>query len=286
MKTIHILKTEVKKTIINPGFFLSVLITFLLQFTTQVYVDGFTGKTYSVLEVMLNLDKTILENDYNLSSYFIMKSGLAGYFVMFIPILAAFPFIPNFCAERNSGLIRFTIQRAGKFRYYITKFFSAVLGGGLAVLFGYILFISIIYCSFPSIQSYGLSVEEINMVLGEEPVIQIILIFLGVFLYGAVSSVPAFCMASFARNRYIITCVPFMIVYLYNSGLTKLIYDGMEENNQQIIDIGNILKPEQITTLYYRDTISRYALLLQSGFVLIAFLLFVCIMNKRKDFGE
>lgn len=286
MKTIHIIKTEMKKTIMNPGFFLSVIITFLLQFTTQVYVDGLTGKTYSVLEVLLNLDREILESDYSLSSYFIMKSGLAGYFVMFIPILAAFPFIPNFCAERNSGLIRFTIQREGKFRYYITKFLSAILGGGAAVLLGYILFIAIIYCLFPSIQNYGLSADEISMVMGKEPVIQGILIFLGVFLYGCVSSVPAFCMASFARNRYIITCVPFMVVYLYSSGLTKLIYDGIEENNQRKMDIGNILKPEQITTLYYRDTISRYTLFIQLGFVLIAFLLFVCIMNKRKDLGD
>lgn len=286
MKTLHTLEVELTKTIVNLGFLISVLITLALQFTNQIYVDNLTGKTYSVIEVIMQLDKSIIKENTGLSAFRILQSGVAGYFIMFIPIIAAFPFIPNFCAERNSGLIRFTIQRTGKFRYYLTKFVSAALGGGLAVLFGYLLYGMIIAVIFPSIRTYDISGEELSKLTRIFIAKRIGLVSIGIFIYGAVSAIPAFLMAAFVKNRYIITCVPFLAVYLYSTSLTKLIYDGMEKQNQRLVDIGYTLKPEQVTTLHYGDSMARNSLLLNLILVITSFLAFVIIMNRRRDFGE
>ena len=286
MKTIHTLSQELKKTIFNIGFLACVLITTALFFTTQLYIETSTGKVYSVLEVITSLDKTIIQSDVSFAWINIFRLVVNGYFLMFIPIIAAFPFIPNFCSERNSGLIRFTIGRTGKMRYYITKFISALLGGGLAVLLGYAFFGLIISNIFPSLSSYTIP-EELQTYYNVKDTVPILLkSLLGVFLYGAVSAIPAFLMASFVKNRYIITCVPFMVVYLYNTSLTKISYDALENSNQGLSNLTYTLRPDTISSLAYFNDMVRNSLLINLAFVVVCFLVFVLIMNRRWDLGE
>jgi hypothetical protein len=286
MKTLHTLKIEIWKTVGNFGFLISILITFALLFTVEVYTDSLTGKAYNVMEAFLLLDEEIIKIEPVFASTQILKNTFSSYFIMFIPIIAAFPFIPNFCAERNGGLLRFAIQRTGKFRYYIAKFLSSILGGGLCVLFGYLLFSLVVTIAFPSIADYELSKEVADFYSESNTIIHILLSTIGIFLYGCFSTVPAFVLASFVKNRYIITCVPFMITYLYSSSLTKLIYDGIETQNQRWVDIGTTLKPEAVSRLYLQDTMSRNSLLIYAAFAVACFFLFVLIMNRRCDFGE
>lgn len=286
MKTIHTIKIELNKTILNMGFLLAVLITTVLQFTNQIYIDGQTGKTYSTLQVLLNLEPHIIRENPSLSSIMIFSSGLAGYFIMFIPIIAAFPFIPNYCAERNSGLIRLTIQRTGKMRYYAVKFIASLLGGGFAVSLGFALFGIMTYVLFPSINHYGISQNDISNMIPGGIGMRVILILLGAFIYGAISTVPAFFMASFVKNRYIITCVPFVLVYLYSTSLTKFIFDATACHNEKLIALLNTLKPEQVITLFFKDSISQNSFFIDIGFIIVMFILFVLIMNRRRDLGE
>ena len=286
MKTIHTLSQEFKKTIFNLGFLTCVLITATLFFTTQLYIETSTGKVYSVLEVIFSLDKTIIKSEISFASINIFQLVINGYFLMFIPIIAAFPFIPNFCSERNSGLIRYTIGRTGKMRYYITKFISALLGGGLAVLVGYAVFGIIISIIFPPLSSYTIP-NDLKSYYDVKDTVPIILkSLLGAFLYGAVSAIPAFLMASFVKNRYIITCVPFMIIYLYNTSLTKISYDAMENSNQGLSNLAYTLRPDTISSLAYFSDMVRNSLLINLAFVVICFLVFVLIMNRRWDLGE
>jgi hypothetical protein len=286
MKIIHILKIELWKSIINWGFVFSVLITFCLLFTTQVYTDITDGKTYNVLESYLQLRQDVVYSTPEFASILILQKTLSSYFVMFIPIIAAFPFIPNFCAERNSGLIRFAILRTGKLQYYITKFLSAIFSGGFSVLLGYFLFFLVISATFPSITDYDLPKELLSLYKGSNSMVTIVLAITGVFLYGCVSTIPAFLLAAFVRNRYIITCVPFMIMYLYSSSLTKLIYDSVIKQNQKLINFYTMLKPESISCLYRQDNISRNSMLIFLCFGVACFLLFVSIMNRRRDYGD
>lgn len=231
MKTLHALKIELKKTIGNWGFLLSMVITFVLQFTNQVYIDDVTGKTYCVFEVMCKLDKGIIENNVALSSF-------------------------------------------------------SIIQGGLAVLLAYIMFAVVVFIAFPSLRSYPLSSEELKVYTVAFVTKRLSIIGLGMFLYGAVSTIPAFLMSSFVKNRYIITCVPFLLVYLYSTSLTKVIYEASERNQQKLVDLATALKPEQVASLHYADAIAKNAVLFNLGFVVIGFLLFVIVMNGRGDLGE
>ncbi len=140
LKLLNTIKCDLNKSIINIGFAGAVLLTTVLAFTSSAYTDLATDKSYSVFESLFTLDKNILRTDPMLSSVLVFRNGLSGYITMFLPIVVAFPFMVSFCAERNNGLMRFTISRTGKLRYYLSKFISALISGGFAVMLGIAVF--------------------------------------------------------------------------------------------------------------------------------------------------
>lgn len=159
------LKCDLNKSILNIGYVGAVLLTTLLCFTAKAYTDPNTAKIYTVFECIAKLDKQLFADDYSFSSYLMFAKGMSGYMAMFLPIIAAFPFMTAFCAERNGGSMRFTITRTGGLRYYLSKFCSAFLCGGSAVLFGYIIFGVIVRIIFPSLSQYELSADDLSFVL-------------------------------------------------------------------------------------------------------------------------
>ena len=285
MKSLKVLRVELKKVIFNWGFVLSIFVTFALLLTTQVYSDS-TGKIYTVLDSLFITKTQLVKDAAEFSSIMILQGAQNSYFGMFVAIIAAFPFIPNFCEERNSGLIRFTIQRTGKLRYYIIKFITALLGGGLSILTGFFLFTLLIVIMFPSIDTYGLTEEIMQMYTGGLVAQKIVLLNLGMFVYGCFSTVPAFLMASFVKNRYVITCVPFMLLYLYSSFLTKLLYDGMETRNKKLMELAYTLKPEEVSGLVRHDKINQHSIIINTVFTIFSLIIFIIIMNRRLDSGE
>ena len=113
------LKCDLNKSMLNIGYVGAVLLTTLLCFTAKAYTDPNTAKIYTVFECIAKLDKQLFADDYSFSSYLIFAKGMSGYMAMFLPIIAAFPFMTAFCAERNGGSMRFTITRTGGLRYYL-----------------------------------------------------------------------------------------------------------------------------------------------------------------------
>ena len=284
IKLLYGLKQELKKTIVSYGFLLCTVIIFGLLFTCHVYFDNFTGKTYSTMECIMKFSREQMRENAEFSSYQIVMRSSGGFFQMFIPIIASFPFIPNFCTERTSGLMRFTISRMGKYRYYIVKFISALLGGGFATSIGYLFYIVVIYWYFPGYSSYHIVIEnELTMLI--KAVIR-------VFFFGVVSTLPAFLFASFIKNKYLVTCIPFTLLYLYNIWITKMENNATVNWNETWIDLANILSPKTLSLfpyIVYQGSVSyniMYSYLLHFGFLIVGFLFFVIIMNRRWDCGE
>lgn len=291
MKIVYGICQEMKKSIISYGFLACVMITWGLLFTVTGYYDTDTGKTYSVLECMFMSGK-MLHSQAAFSSIQMVSNISGGFFQMFLPIVAAFPFMPNFCTERRSGLIRFTISRMGKWNYYFTKFFSAILSGGLAVVMGYFLYAIVIYLRFPALSSY--SADEIERVLlGSSELMRFLGSVLGVFLYGMISVLLAFLLASFLKNKYLVTCIPFTLMYIYSIYLDKMATNTFGvEGKEKLYDLQVVLNPQTICNVQsiktggqWNDTII-YALVWQGILLVITFLLFAFIMNRRCDSGE
>ena len=128
MDILNAIRSDLNKTIINIGFLGAVLLTALLCFTAPTYHVLTTDRSYSVFESFFTFKREFMQSDQQFASINVFQNGLGGYITMFLPIIVAFPFMVSFCAERNSGLMRFTISRTGCLRYYLSKFLSVLIG--------------------------------------------------------------------------------------------------------------------------------------------------------------
>ena len=210
---------------------------------------------------------------------------------MFIPIIVAFPFMGTFCAKRNNGLMRFTITRSGKGRYYLSKFFTAFLSGGFAVMLGMAMFGVIVVFAFPSLGSYDLPADQLEWIIPDGIAAEAVKNLLAAFIYGAFSTLPAFFLSSFCKNPYIITCLPFMLIYVWDTALNKLMSKGFENGDYEIYDKLSPCMPDSPRQLVYIDfsamtAYQRNMLIFNGTYLLVLLIGFIIIMNLRTDKGS
>ncbi|WP_294098558.1 hypothetical protein [uncultured Ruminococcus sp.] len=287
MKLINTIKCDLNKSIINIGFVGAVLLTTVLAFTASAYTDSATERSYSVFEALFSLDKNILTSDPTLSSVVVFKNGLSGYITMFLPIIVAFPFMVSFCAERNNGLMRFTISRTGRLRYYISKFIASLAAGGLAVMLGIAVFGAACGVLFQPLSSFSVPEDQMQFVIQDSTGKTIFKMLAVAFCYGAISTLPAFFLSSFCKNPYIITCLPFMLNYVLTTMLNRII-DANLFNEDFDIDTVDALYPSSVTNFLYIQSFDRSAKWITavncSG-AIVTLLGFIIVMNLRKDKG-
>lgn len=281
------LKCDLEKSIFNGGFVGAFIISTILCFTASVYTDSSTSKIYSVFEAVSSLDPKVIHKDYMLSSVFVFRQALSGYITMFIPIIAVFPFMVTFCAERNSGLMRFTITRTGKIKYSLSKFFACTISGGLSVFLGVCLFGIISAIVFPTLSSYNIESQELEFILSDGEFKTVLKTLVCSFVYGAISSLPAFFLSSFCKNPYVITCIPFMFIYIWDTALSKISLEFVVKNNFEMSQKIYAFMPNSIISVIDSglEGTGKTSLLFNIIYIIVLFLGFVLIMNMRKDKG-
>lgn len=293
MKFFHTLRQDLNKTVLNIGFLGAALMTCLLCFTATAYTDPSNQKSYTIMEAFYSFDKQFVQSNKVFASVRLFTSGLSGYITMFIPIIVAFPFMVSFCSERNNGLMRFTISRTGKLRYYLSKFFASFLGGGLAVLIGLVLYGIAVYIMFPSLSSYP---PDPWLTEFEQPgeIEMVVRMLASGFIYGAFSTLPAFLLSSFCKNPYIITCLPFMLVYIWTTAIRKLQFKAFEnymDFDQSYYDKLAAFSPDspQYVPGVFFDEMSdmlKYVLWFNGIYLAVILIGFIVIMNLRIDKGN
>lgn len=260
----------------------------MLCFTATAHIDYYTSKQSSVFEVLTLFSKKSIRSDVSLSSVIIFKKCLSGYSTMFLPIVVAFPFMISFCAERNNGLMRFTITRTGALKYYLSKFLASSIGGGLAVTGGAALFGIMCMILFPPMSSYNVIGEELKWLLPDGALLTVVKVLCGAFLYGVISTLPAFFLSSFCKNPYLITCLPFPSNYLINAFLDKLSSDAFRSGNFELSEkLSSFYPTASIGLFFYRELngTALKILIVSLSYVIIAFAGFAIIMSKHTDKG-
>lgn len=189
---IRMIKCDMSRVFPSISFLMAVLVTFLLCFMEDIYVDSSTMQTFSVLEALFRFDRTFMEGNVSFSALAVFKTAFSGYSAIFLPILASFPFVYSQSAERNSGNIRFLIFRARRRNYYLSKFVCAVLSGGMCIMTGVALFGSFVFFVFPHAADYASFYSCDNIFM------EIVKKLCSSFLYGCANTISAFSSARFA----------------------------------------------------------------------------------------
>lgn len=214
----HTLHMDMRKTLYNVGFPAGLLAIVLLNLANTVYTDTTNDKSYSVIEALLTERNGLVLQEYSFNRLDVSFGILSGYAAMFLPVIAAIPFVIGFMGERNSGCMRMNIFRTGTWNYCFSKFVACFLSGGLVVLLGTMLYAAVTFGLFPTLDSYQLPQEMLNHLSYYQNAVGYALKMFGVnFLFGAVMAMPAFFLSAFCRNMFLITCVPFLLKYLYDA---------------------------------------------------------------------
>jgi hypothetical protein len=215
-----------------------------------------------------------------------MSGSTAIWLHMFIPIVAAFPFIPVFCDERSGGGIRNTVIRMGKRRYNLSKFAAAFVSGGLGVTLGYALFGIVIAAVFPPLSSYNADMGLYNQIYFPNGIVMgIISRLFGMFLFGAFFALIAFTLSAFVRNKYLVMCFPFMLKYIYDQIISKISIEAVQSGNYEFAEKIGLFNTYSL--LYYNMQGDNTAMLL-FGYAFLAvmfFAVFSIFMNRRLDLG-
>lgn len=287
MRFLKTLRCDLNKTFVNIGFVGAVMLTFLLCFTAPAYTDNTNQKMYSIFEALFSMDRKFVESHSEFAASSLSRMGMSGYLTLFLPIIVAFPFMVAFCTERNNGNIRFVIARTGKMRYYFSKFVSCFLCGGFAVLIGISLFMCAMHLLFPPMSSYNMDIEIYDGLAQQQSELVLNFRYLfSNFLNGAIATMPAFFLSSFCKNPYIITCIPFMFTYVWETVMSKLTTSAMDKMDTDII---NRLRPFYPSTagLMFDDTksVAVTSVVFNTAFVAVFLVGFIVIMSRTRDKG-
>ncbi|MFG6394053.1 MAG: hypothetical protein K1W24_07765 [Lachnospiraceae bacterium] len=275
---------ELRTVIFNWNFIFCVIAAFLLYFSCGIYNDINTGRVYSVFECLQKLPEDFLKSNVMFSSYRIVTSSTGGHSQYFAAVITAFPFIARFCEERTSGNIRMVISRTGRRNYYIIKFLTAVISGGFIIFSAWAFFVLAIYIFFPSSSYYGQQQPDEYII--------IIKTMAGSFFFGSVSVLPVVFFSSFFKNRYMVTCIPFTLMYLYHMLLDRIAIDSIIIKKLPYgCKLEQILDPVTITLFHYLKYGGHinynvlYSMVFHGGLMVICYTGFYFILERRWDYG-
>lgn len=283
-KFFRTLKCDLARIVLGREFLIAIAATVVLCFSVQVYFDHSNSKAYSVFEALFILEPALRAESPDLSPPMIIRMALTGYSSMVLPVTASFPFVLTFIAERSSGNMLYTISRTRRGSYYISKFVSAILGGGLCTMLGVIFFAVCAYILFPN----RCSPELVEWLFPNGIVIGIMKKLLSAFIYGMTSALPAFFLCSFCKNPYIVLCFPFMLKFISEAILGKIQTNAWASENYAASDIIAPLFPDAASHLadMHVGKTFWWTIAVNVTFAAICFAGFAVIMEKRTDRGH
>lgn len=288
MKTLRLIKEEVKKMYSNVAFPIVIFATMVIYLSGTIYINPMTKKEYNLFTVITLPDyrSELLARGISFQSIFL--SGTDSYIWMFAPILASIPFVALLCGAKKNNNIRFEIMRVGKKGYIFGKMISAMLAGGTAFMLGYLGFGLVIYVMLPQANAYALdNITYIYTVIPKLKVLYdagglglvLVLRIVAVFIYGMTTVVLPFAASSLIKNKYLVICIPFMLNYFLDVFLRK--QTGI------IPKVAEIIAPTQPVELFrYNFEKAHWIALYWLVCVVLTMILHYVVLNRRCDCGE
>ena len=297
MKAIKSIIINLEMMVINYNFYISILFTVILCFSANVYTDVIKNDRYSVFSALRTFDRDFMLTDTSFCSFNVIKSAASGWLTMFIPIISAFAYIPFVCDKYEAKSVRFEIFRTGKKGYNLSRFITACFCGGITVTIGYAIFSVIAVIMFPSISDYDIYQQDIflEMMSYSFPELKSgfalpILKTLGsIFIYGAVSAVPAITLTAVIRNKYLVMCIPFFLKYAIGQTSVKLQSQAVadyEHIDNRMLRWSGVMNPDSLAYLPQIGEQKKSVLIYNGVMVMAAFAIYLIIQSRRTDSGE
>lgn len=204
---------EAKKLIFSRTFVVGSFLVIVLCMMTTVYNDYTSGKTYTFIELLLLHDEQLR---LSLSGYEVFFNGLENqYSMLFLPLSVSITFIPLYCIERKSGMLRMQIIRQSKIQFTIARIIGSMICSGLVVMIGFLAFGLIVYILLP----HSVNVDN-NLI-----VTNLLKIIAAKFLEGVELSCPPLLLYMIMNDVYFIICIPVLYYFIIDT-VAAIMFDS------------------------------------------------------------
>lgn len=181
--------------------------------------------------------------------YIGLKNGsmLGAFFYMVIPLLMVFPYAGTAFTDWKTGYIKNIFVRTSKPNYYMAKYVTAFLTGGVIAVVPQIVNFLLVSAILPSIQPYagigyvGISARAMWAgIYYENAFLYIVLYWLFDFvMYGFLNTL-AVSAAWLIKNWFVLLLVPFLAIRILDLVMETLQLNGLEPSS--------FLRPAQLNT--------------------------------------
>ena len=245
----ELLKIEFKKSLKNKSFYVSIIIASVFTILSLIFcINNYQNDMRMMRD--LSRQSEITHITYapqmqvdTLFNHWVggepVSLGTSVYFFIF-PILCAIPYGWSYCVERKSGYTRTMIVHSGKKVYFLAKYIVTFVSGGLAMVIPLVLNIMMAAALFPAIKpdvTYGVHYAVFKNSLMSElfytrPFLYVFLYLCMDFVFCGLLACCSMAAASFVRQKYIVTLVPFMICLALHFSM-KFTYDFNNYYNKE-----------------------------------------------------
>lgn len=292
---------EIKVAIISPYFFISIVMMVLLCLISSMPNSYFPGEP-SVIECILNQNKSLWQSDVSYSSYEVFKCyDNFEWFPIIMPTIVGFTSVYYIGIENETKFSRFILIRMNMRKYILLKMISSGLIGGITVIIGILIYGLIVYSNFYNIEYYmdmDINILQTNIKMYD--IFPNQLIFLNritflvkkltfTFLTGFLMGIITYLFLIFIRNKFLTLTFPIIINYLSLSIISKFIVIDIDKN---IIHYWlYILCPCWHYNMYYAfpQLYNKSYLWYISIFLSYIFIIFIsiyCTLRRRVDICE
>ena len=297
MRTIHLIKTNLEKAFMSYYFIVSVILTFILFITCSLYYDYDANCDGSILNAFFNTERSQMLQNTQFCSYNVLQNSISGWMKMFVPMIVSFPFVSSQCTEHITGASRLSSIRISKHSYQTGTFLSAMLIGGFILAIGFAIFSICVAFMFPSISLYDLQLRNDYewWIPQAHPLFKlfgypflIVLRFLEMFLYGAVSAVPACFMMCLLNNKYLIISMPFFLKYLLLQQISRLrieAYSDYKHIDEKLVLFTEILNPDSFSQIFSGSKEIWKSIAFYTAIIVMLFISYSIVLNRKWDYG-
>lgn len=279
MRTLRSLKMQLCRMFVSPIPVVCVLMIFALCCVTNVYSDPENGKGYSVATMLLSGDIAQFAADNQVVRENVVRSAMSSWLIMFAPVICVLPFVKSVSSEKSS-LKRFEMHRCGKGVFAVTRLLVGMLTSAAILCVGYGLFIALSFGLFPS----AAEVDE-NIVRAALHGMSFAGFYFsrlaGAFIMGAVCTLPAYIISIFNSNKYMMTCIPFMLLHFYNIFIGRLSKSISAEGKKrlQLFSFSGIFKA-------FESSEELYVVIAVIMFAVISAIIAIVVLHMRCDCCE
>lgn len=282
MRLFRSFKTQCIKILSDPMIIVCSFMVTALCCLTDVFSEPNGGKEYSVLTMLLSENSSEFTVGNGANCIFcenVIRSGFSGWLVMFAPIICVLPFAKNLSNEKTSYK-RFEVMRCGKNAFTLSRFAAGALSSGLILSAGYGIFMLLSTALFPSALSIGGNMVRIALRGMSVPGFFLSRLA-GAFWVGVVCFLPAYWVSLLSGNKYMVVCIPFMLLHFYSLIIEKIIDDRTSDAKKflQLFLVNGIFKA-------FENQFVLYEILILCLLVLISVILGITAVHKRIDCCE